>query len=169
MRALCLACLLVLSSACANQNQNQTAAAKVETTVQPEFPLTVSLDEVSRTEHSATVLAHLRRRTAIPVAYTVRLELPAGVRFEAGRPKFEVPPNTAADEVTERYTLLFEQLPTVDATLLVDGDSAGLGSHAKVPYRFGRPAPPEPNVSATGPAGAGKSGTISGPSIPLQR
>lgn len=135
-------------------------------TVRLETPLRVAVEEVDRSDTRATVVARVERRLALAVPLTLRLEVPPGVTIAAGRPVVELPPNAGADTVTETWALTFAHPPEGDAVVRVDGDGEGLGFHARVPYRFGRPAPEDVGPAATGPA-VFKHGRNLGPSIPL--
>lgn len=153
--------VVLLLAGCAN------TAPPAQSTVRLRSPVTVRWEERSRSATGAVVVAHVERFTAVPLPLALRLELPAGVTVVAGRAKLDLPANAEAGDVAEQYELAYAAPPEADAHLRVDGESAAMGFHFDVPYRFGRAAPEAKVPAATGPVG-GKGGRSFGPSIPVK-
>lgn len=154
-------------SACANSLPAQEPARPLESTVRMQSPIRVTWEEVSRTPNEAVVLAKVERVNKLDMTFLMEVELPAGVKLVEGRTRLTLLPNAEAVTVTEKLTLSFEVPPEADAILKLDGDTGAMGFHYKVPYRFGRAPPEEPNVNATGVA-PNRGGKSFGPSVPLK-
>lgn len=158
---------MLLVAGCVSPEPEAGRAEPVRSTVRLQSPVKVRWEERSRTAAGAVLVAHVERVTAVPLPLLLRLEVPAGVKVLAGRARLELPANAEASDAAETFELAWAVTPAADARLRVDGESAGLGFHFDVPYRFGR-AEPEPRPpAATGPS-AGKGGRQFGPSIPVK-
>ncbi len=156
----------VLAAACANPSQ-QEKPQPPDTTVRLQSPVRVSWEEVSRGGTQAVVVAKVERLVKLDIDFLLSVELPAGVKAAEGRTQLQLLRNTEPVTITERYLLTYDAPPADDARLKLDGEAVQMGFHFNVPYRFGRPPPPEGGPAATGPEF--KRGDKSlGPSIPLK-
>lgn len=170
MKPLLVSSLVFLCAACANPKQDVAPVPPPpvrDTTVRAQLPVRVTWEEVSRTPTEAVVLAKVVRVLGIDTPLEVSIDVPAGAKLVAGRARFTLSPNVEADTVTEPITFAYEATPTDDAVLKLDADTGAMGMHFKVPYRFGRPPPPENPPKAIGPA-LKKGDKSFGPSIPVQ-
>ncbi|MFT3710744.1 MAG: hypothetical protein QM817_24230 [Archangium sp.] len=162
---------LVVVSSCAKQGvpppQPLPPQFQRETTVRTQVPLKVALEEVSRDAHGAVLLVKIERLLAMDLPFGVEFQLPAGVTVKNGRTSYSVMPNTEANVVTERIELAWDEVPTEDAVLKVNGVTGVMGMHFKTEYRFGRPEPVVVAPSATGPVLKHRDRNF-GPSIPLK-
>ncbi len=158
--------VMMLLCGCAT-SPPQEPPPKIDSTVRIKPPLTVTWEELSRTDTGAVVLAKIERVNRLDMSFLMEVELPAGVKVLEGRTKLTLLPNTEAVTVTEQLTLSFDAAPVEDAVLKLDGDSGAMGFHYKVPYRFGRVSPEEKGPAATGVA-PNRGGKDFGPSVPLK-
>ncbi|MDP2269326.1 MAG: hypothetical protein Q8K32_01270 [Archangium sp.] len=159
--------VMVFMSACANSTPAPESPKPLDTTVRMQSPIKVTWEEISRTDTEAVVLAKVERVNKLDMSFLMSVELPPGVKLVEGRTQLTLLPNTEAVTVSERLTLSFTAPVEGDAQLKLDGDSGAMGFHAKVPYRFGRPAPDETGPSATG-VEPRKGDKKFGPSVPLK-
>ena len=162
MRTVLFAAALAL---CACQPTIQQAPSR-DTTVRAELPVRVSWVETARGTDFASLAVRVERIAPLDTPFTVDVTMPAGVTVKSGRTHFTLTPNVEAATVVEPLVLSFTAPPAQDAMLAVDAETGALGFHFRVPYRFGRPPPPERPPEANGPSIT--LGTRSlGPSIPI--
>ncbi|MFZ5441860.1 MAG: hypothetical protein ACOZQL_17785 [Myxococcota bacterium] len=160
-----LVAALALVAACASPRE-AAPPPPTDTTVRAQLPVRVSWEEVSRTPTEAVVAAVVHRIGPLDTPFTVTIDVPRGARVVEGRTSFVLSPNTEALTTREKLVFSYEAPPTDDARLHVVADTGTMGFAFDVPYRFGRPAPAEPQVDTTGPA-LKKGDKSFGPSIPL--
>lgn len=161
-----LVALFLSLGACTNHQVTPPPSPPLNTTVRALPPLKVTWEEVSRTDTDAVVLATVERIIGLDMPFDVQVKLPPGVSVKSGRTSYALMPNVEAVTVQERLVLTYEQLPTEDAVLKLDGETGAMGYHYQVPYRFGRPPPQEHPPRADGPSVKLGDRNL-GPSIPL--
>lgn len=104
-------------------------------------PLSVQLEEKSRGEHGAVLVARIQRRAAFQVPMLVGYQLPAGVVLVRGTPTFEIPAGTPVGNIERELELGYEKLPAADVRVFVRAQKSSFGVNATAVYRFGRPEP----------------------------
>lgn len=139
-----------------------TAASRVQA------PMVVTWEQLELSSSKVRLMAHIKRFAPMPVPLNVRIDLPEIAKMTIGRSSFEVPANSAADEVTEPVELTYSQMPVGDVVIHVTAVGPGGGVNAAVPYRFGRAEPEVVAPKADGPELI-KNGRNLGSSISLDK
>jgi hypothetical protein len=137
---------LTLCLGCARTEHPQ----KVAVTDRLPAPVVLTLEETSRGADKAVLVARVRRQTTVPLELLLRVTLPDGATLAQGAVQEVFPPQAELGETTRTLVLQYAALPAGDLLVHLDGETKGLGVHATVPYRFGRPAPVEAHLAPEG-------------------
>jgi hypothetical protein len=142
----------VAMAACSHAEQSSsvtpvtpTAAAATEPAPHShhqESPIEATLrgPDVIPASGEVELVLQLTRSMATMAPIRVDVTLPAGVDLIAGVAS-DVVTDTTATSIERRFKLRYPSIPTTDALFVVDWQTKAAGFHAKLPYRFGRPAP----------------------------
>jgi hypothetical protein len=98
----------------------------------------------------------------------VSIEAPDGVTQTRGPQRYTVAPGAPGAVHEAEVEFAVTAVPGDDLVLVVDAQGAAAGYHARVPYRFGRPAPaiaPPPLTATAVTVG----GTSAGPAVDMGR
>ncbi len=139
-----------------------TAASRVQA------PMVVTWEQLELSSSKVRLMAHIKRLAPMQAPVNVRIDVPAIARMTIGRTSFDLPANTAADELNEPVELTYPQMPVGDLVLRVTAVGQGGGAVAVVPYRFGRAPVEQTAPTADGPSVI-RNGRDLGPSIPLDK
>lgn len=118
----------------------------------PRAPMTATWVVVKVQDTRTVLRARIERAGGYEVPLVLRVSVPPGARLTRGAREVALPPMSQQRDVEYEYELTYAHAPADDALLTVDGDTAAMGMHARVPYRFGRAEPPSPRPTPTGPA-----------------
>ena len=135
-------------------------------TARPRSPVQVSWQEVRRDATQVELIARVQRLAPLPFPLEVSIALPEGATLKTGRSRFTLAPNLEGETHDEAMVVAYAKLPEGDLLLAADGQTAEMGVHARMAYRFGRPAPLQDAVAPAGPD-LKKGDQNLGPSIPL--
>ncbi|MBS1153199.1 MAG: hypothetical protein H6Q89_4897 [Myxococcaceae bacterium] len=165
-RLFVLALLLVAGCKSPDAPPVPAVPAPPQTTARPRAPVQLSWQEVRRSATEVELIAQVKRVGRLPFPLEVSITLPPGATLAHGRARFTLAPSAEAAYHQEAVTIRFPSTPEADLELTAEGRTGDLGVHAKVPYRFGRPAPLQPVVAPVGPdLKVGEQNF--GPSIPI--
>lgn len=129
-------------------------------------PVQVSWQEIRRDETQVELIARVQRLAPLPFPLEVSVSLPAGATLKTGRARFTLAPNLEGETHDEAIVVAYATVPAGDVELAADGQTAEMGVHARMAYRFGRPAPLQDAVAPAGPD-LKKGDKNLGPSIPI--
>jgi hypothetical protein len=108
----------------------------------------------------------VQRLAPLPFPLEVSVVLPQGASLKSGRARFTLAANLEGQTHDEALTVAYAKIPEGDIALAADGQTAEMGVHARMAYRFGRPEPLQDAVAPVGPD-LKKGDQNFGPSIPL--
>lgn len=118
----------------------------------PRAPMTATWVVVKVQDTRTVLRARVERAGGYEVPLVLRVSVPPGAHLTRGASEVALPPMSQQRDVEFEYELTYAYAPADDAVLTVDGETAAMGMHARVHYRFGRAEPPVPRPTPTGPA-----------------
>ncbi len=110
------------------------------------------------------LVARIEQPGRLGLPLSVWVEAPGGVVQTRGQRQYTVAPAHAGSVHETEMEFVVGAVPNGDLVLVVDAQSPGAGFHARVPYRFGRPAPTIATPTLTGTS-VTVGNTSAGPSV----